>query len=298
MRTAAVILNWNGAALTGAAARSVDGQVGALYLVDNGSDPTDRAALEQTARELDARFLPLHHNLGYAGGNNAGISAAMSDGHDAVLILNNDVVVQPGAVQRLVRRLEERPTVAACAPLVVSHETGKVFHSHCDLDLADGSFGWQDYGRAPRDVNDDPRPTGYVSGEAILMRADAIRECGAFDERFFLTFEDTEWSARVRRAGWVLETCPAAVVVHHHSATMGDSTSAFYLSRNYPLFLHVAIHVPLPIAFARGTRFAGGMLVARLRRRNWHGVRGVLRGWAASGAALMRAAGGILYTLG
>jgi GT2 family glycosyltransferase len=293
MRTAAVILNWNRAALTGAAARTVREQVDALYVVDNASAATDRARVERLASELDGRFVALADNLGYAGGNNAGIRAALAADYDAILVLNNDVLVRSDAVGLLVGRLEENPRVAACAPLVLSHDTGRVFHSHCDLDLTSGSFGWHDYGRDADDVLRDPRPTGYVSGEAVLMRAEAIRECGAFDERFFLTFEDTEWSARVRRAGWKLETYPAAVVVHHHSATMGDATSAFYMSRNYPLFLHLAIGITPWAAFVRGTVFAWRMLRPRLRERNWRGVGGVIRGWKASVPALARIVGGI-----
>jgi GT2 family glycosyltransferase len=282
MRTAAVILNWNGAGLTRAAAESVCEHVGAVYLVDNASHPADAAAVEELASELGATYLPLERNRGYAGGNNAGIRAAMNSGAEAILVLNNDVRVSDGAVEALVERLQAEGGLAACAPLVVSPDTGDLFHSHCDLNLVTGDFGWRDFGRALHEVPEGPRQTGYVSGEAVLMRAEAVRQCGGFDERFFLTFEDTEWSARVRRAGWMLETCPEAVVVHHHKATMGDGISAFYMSRNYPLFLHLAIGVPWPVALLRGAGFAGRIVLASARRRNWQGVRGAVRGCKAS----------------
>jgi GT2 family glycosyltransferase len=264
------------------AARSVREQVDALYLVDNGSYPADAAAVEELATDVGATYLPLEQNRGYAGGNNAGIWAAVTAGAEAILVLNNDVRVSTGAVEILVKRLQAEPRLAACAPLVLSHDTGKVFHSHCDLDLDTGDFGWREFGRSPSEVPKAPRPTGYVSGEAVLMRAEAVRQCGGFDERFFLTFEDTEWSARVRRTGWLLETCPAATVVHHHKATMGDGSSAYYMCRNYPLFLHVALDVPPPIALARGAAFAGRVLLGSARRRNWQGVRGALQGWTAA----------------
>jgi GT2 family glycosyltransferase len=290
VKTAAVILNWNRAGLTRIAAESVREQVDAVYLVDNGSATADAAAVAKLAAELGGKLVPLDENRGYAGGNNAGIMAAIECGFDAILVLNNDVVVTPGAVGPLVQRLEESPRLGACAPLVISHDTGNLFHSHCELDLTNGSFGWQDYGRPLAEVSHEPRPTGYVSGEAVLMRTEAIRECGAFDERFFLTFEDTEWSARVRRAGWTLEAVPASTVVHHHKATMGDATSAFYMSRNYPLFLHLAFEIRPLVAFARGTGFSSSALLAALRRRNWNMARGTFRGWTASAATVARAA--------
>ena len=292
MTTAAVILNWNRAALTDEAARSAHDQVDALYLVDNDSAPDDAAQVERLARELRAVFLRLEANRGYAGGNNAGIAAALDAGHDRILVLNNDVVVRPGAVAVLEERLSARPGVAACAPVVVSRETGEVLHTTCELDLASGRFGWLDHRTSAAEIDAEPRSTGYISGEAFLVRAEVVRECGMFDERFFLTFEDTEWSARVRRAGWGLETCGAAVVEHHHSATMGGVASAFYKTRNYPLFLHLALGVPAPVALLRGTGFALRGLAYQLKRRRWApALKGVARGWAASAPMLARAGG-------
>lgn len=290
MRTAAVILNWNRARLTAETARSVRDQVDAVYLVDNCSARADAELVERLAAELGAAFLALDGNYGYAGGNNAGIAAALADGHDAILVLNNDVIVSPGAVEILRGRLAARPELAACAPLVVAHETGRVLHSDCELDLASGRLGWSDHGRPAAEVADGSRPTGYVSGEAFLARAEALRACGMFDERFFLTFEDTEWSVRVRRAGWELETSPDAVVVHRHSATMGRVGAAYYQSRNYPLFLHLALGVPRPLALARGAVFACRAVLYNGKRRNWTVVlKGVLRGLAASVPNLARA---------
>jgi len=292
MTTAAVILNWNRAALTDAASRSVRDQVAALYLVDNHSDAADAAQVERLARELACAFLRLDANRGYAGGNNAGVAAALENGHDAILVLNNDVVVRPGAVAVLEERLRERPGLAACAPVVVSCETGDVLHTICELDLESGRFGWLDHRASAAEIVREPQPTGYVSGEAFLVRAEVVRECGMFDERFFLTFEDTEWSARVRRAGWSLETCGAAIVEHHHGATMGGVASAFYKTRNYPLFLHVALDVPVPVALLRGTGFALRGLAYQLKRRRWSAaLNGVVRGWAASAPTLAKAGG-------
>lgn len=292
MTTAAVILNWNGAALTAEAARSVRDQVDAVFIVDNCSAPADADAARRLAQEIGAEFLRLDANYGYAGGNNAGIAAALDAGHDAILVINNDVVVHAGAVAALAARLADRDDLAACAPLVVSHDTGAVLHSSCRLDLESGRFAWCETGSSAEAISPQPRPTDYVSGEAFLVRASVLRECGAFDERFGLTFEDGEWSVRVRRAGWALETCPSAVVAHHHSASMGGIGSAFYQSRNYPLFLYVAIGLAPPRALARGAAFAIGVALRRLEGRNWAALRGAVRGFATGVLMLGRAVAG------
>ena len=77
MTTAAVILNWNRAALTGEAARSVRGQVDGLYLVDNDSAPDDAARVERLAGELDGVFL----RLGGPGASSAGAAQVSGGGH-------------------------------------------------------------------------------------------------------------------------------------------------------------------------------------------------------------------------
>jgi GT2 family glycosyltransferase len=60
-----------------------------------------------------------------------------------------------------------------------------------------------------------------LSGAAILVRREVIKDVGGFDERFHMYAEDDEWCLRIARAGWLLVFEPAAVVMHHggHAAS-------------------------------------------------------------------------------
>jgi GT2 family glycosyltransferase len=237
VKIAAVILNWNQAAMTEKAAMSVLDDVDSVYLVDNGSRLDDRDCLERFSRAAAMTFLGNDTNLGYAGGNNVGIRRALSDGCDAVLVMNNDATACTGAVQALADRLQTVPHVGVVSPTVVDVPSGRVLHTACRLDLENGRAGWEDGGISLEDVQPAPRPTGYVSGEAFLARTAVFRECGVFDERFFCYYEDVEWSVRVRRSGWELEVVPSAVFGHVGGGSGAGLDGAFYRARNSPLFL-------------------------------------------------------------
>ena len=92
MKVAAVVLSWNGREDTLACLRSLEAEGADVIVVDNASE--DGSAEAVTEVEL----IRNPQNLGYAGGMNVGIRAALQRGADAVLLLNNDVVVEPGAV--------------------------------------------------------------------------------------------------------------------------------------------------------------------------------------------------------
>lgn len=237
MRTVAVILNWNQAELAERAAMSVMQEVDDVYLVDNGSRNEDRHRLERFACETALTFLATDANLGYAGGNNRAIRHALSEGCDAILVVNSDAVAYAGAVSSLVARLRVAPQVGVVAPTVVCIPQGHVLHTSCRLDLDSGEAAWEDTGISLNDVNPLPRPTDYVSGEAFLARAEVFRECGAFDERFFCYYEDVEWSVRARRVGWRLEAVPSAIFGHVGGGSSIGRSGAFYRARNSLLFL-------------------------------------------------------------
>ena len=97
MRVTAVVLSWNGREDTLACLRSLEGEDVEVIVVDNASE--DRTAEAVTGVEL----IRNERNLGYAGGMNVGIRRALERGADAVLLLNNDVEVEPGAIAALAR---------------------------------------------------------------------------------------------------------------------------------------------------------------------------------------------------
>ena len=105
-----IILNWNGCDDTIAcvrSARALRDVETRILVVDNGS--TDNSLPRLRAEFPDLWLLETGANLGYAGGNNAGIEAAIGSGAEFVWLLNNDTTVDSGALAALVAALKQRP---------------------------------------------------------------------------------------------------------------------------------------------------------------------------------------------
>ncbi|MDQ3849456.1 MAG: glycosyltransferase family 2 protein [Actinomycetota bacterium] len=286
MDVAAIILTWNEAQLTKAAARSVLPAVSVVYVVDNGSC---RAVTEELAAFCVATGSVLvrnDENLGYAGGNNRGISRALAAGHEGLLIMNNDAAACPGAVELLVSRLGAAPGVGVVAPTVVAAGSGEVLHTHCSLDEATGRARWEERGIGRAEIDPSPRRTGYAGGEAFLARAEVFGHCGGFDEGYSYYFEDVEWSLRVRRAGWELETVPSAVFTHVVGATMPSVPGLFHRARSRSLFLRRALGHSRWGALRRSAP-VDLVVVGSLVRHGqiWPALRGEVAGWIAGIAA-------------
>jgi hypothetical protein len=107
------------------------------------------------------------------------------------------------------------------------------------------------------------------SGGAALLRLDAVRAIGGFPTRFFLYYEDTDLSWRLRLAGWDIRYEPAAVVHHAHSATVDQSSDrfAFFNERNRLLMLTRCAPAPRVLrALVRFLLTTGSLTLTRLRR--------------------------------
>jgi GT2 family glycosyltransferase len=278
---AAVILNWNQACLTLECVASVRSEVDHVYVVDNGSDPRDRALLSGL-KDDRTTLIVNHENLGYAGGCNIGVEGALVAGFKAVLVMNNDAFPDPGSVRLLADRLDTAPWVGAVGPTVVQRHTRKVLHAWCSLDERTGRARWSETGAEYETLGIMPVPTGYLSGEAMLIRSEVIRKVGMFEPRYFCYYEDVDWSIRASRAGWRLEVVPQAVFEHVVGATSAGNIGNYYRARNLPLMLRTTCGRGRPAAFILSLPtellWFGALL---RRRRSALAFRGVLGGWLA-----------------
>jgi hypothetical protein len=184
-----------------------------LIVVDNG----DRAADRLKGRPLD--LIVMGANLGYAGGMNAGIDRALDGGADHVLVLNDDVVVEPGFVVALVAELATDARIGAVQPKLLYDDGDPPIVNSVGVELGHDGAG--------RDIGigepDGPtfmatREIELFTGGAVLLRAEFLRAVGRFDERYFLYYEDIDLGLRGRKAGWTFRCVPASVVHHRGSA--------------------------------------------------------------------------------
>ena len=197
-----------------------------MFVADNGS--TDGTL--DLVSHFDVTVVRNHDNLGYAAGNNRGVDAALAAGCDPVMVLNNDTVVTPEAIERLVAVLHARPELGAVSPVM---RTGEAIWFSGSRELSSGVV-----------IQTTTGATGVVEvpaliGVCIVARRAVWTDVGGFDERYFLIWEDIEWSRRARRGGWVLGVVAASTIHHdvgHSFASTAPGLGAFYYLRNGLLY--------------------------------------------------------------
>lgn len=284
---AAVIPNWNQAELTRRCVAALHPQVDQIFVVDNHSEPEDIARLHTLARD-GLTIISSGRNGGYAAGCNLGVEAAIRTGVDTVLVMNNDAFPDPGSVRVLRERLEMDRGLAAVGPAVVRCGTREVLHAACRLDLPWGRSRWPDRGATLDALDSTPVETDYLSGEAMLIRAAAVRDIAMFDERYFCYYEDVDWSLRARRSGWKLEVCPAAVFEHVLGGSDAGHVGVYLRARNLPLFLRVACGRRRAMALLLSAPAEMLAFASLLRRRRVDlAFRAVIGGWL-SGVVMRR----------
>ncbi|MEM6305524.1 MAG: glycosyltransferase family 2 protein [Pseudomonadota bacterium] len=240
-RLLVIILNYRTAQMTLRAAEAALADMpegGELVLVDNASGDGSARVLQEeiTARgwavEGRVRLILSNANGGFGAGNNLGLKAAMSDGTrpDFFYVLNSDAFLDPGCIAALLAHLHAHPKAAFAASHVrgedgVAHTTAFRFPS------VQGEFeGAARIGVISRflarAVVAPPLPqeaarVDWAAGASVLMRAEALRDIGLFDETFFLYFEETDLMKRAARKGWQTWYVPQARVVHIGSVSTG-----------------------------------------------------------------------------
>ena len=230
-RVAVVVLNWNHLEETRACLRSVFAARGdqAVILVDNASDE-DPAELVREFPRL--RLARQSRNLGYAGGNNAGLRLAFEAGADYVLILNNDVVIEPDMIVELLDVAERYPRACFVTARVLQPDSDRAYWDGGIIDWARGDV-WHTSEQLPR--RDGIVESQWSNGCALLVRAVAAKQIGLMDDSLFLYYEDVDWSARATLAGWQHLVALKAVCTHGVSKSTGGMqapASRFYFARN------------------------------------------------------------------
>ena len=218
---AVVIPSWNSASLLPDCLGSLVGQGADLevLVVDNGS--TD-GTLEYL-REQVVRHVALPRNLGFAAAVNRGVAKTTAP---AVLVLNADAVLEPGAVARLLDALEADPELGGAQPRILQLEQGggrnidsARLYSAGQALTADGRGYELGAGEAQADRYLQPREVFGVCGAACLLRRRLFDEVGGYDERYFSFYEDVDLNVRGRIAGWRFAYVPNAVAWHLGNAS-------------------------------------------------------------------------------
>ncbi|MFH1292468.1 MAG: glycosyltransferase family 2 protein [bacterium] len=196
-----------------------------LVVVYNPPKSDEHSACCYIREQIDKRIMNLPHavvleqatNLGFVGGNNAGMRWAMDHGCDLVFLHNGDGDLDGRAIEELAKAMDVNEKIGAVQSLVLLdpekhliNTAGNNFHYL--------GFGYCGLYRQPRESlsSDEVQEVGYLSGSAMMMRIDLLKEYGLWDEDLFIYHDDLEYSLRLQSLGYKTVMAPKSVFYHQY----------------------------------------------------------------------------------
>jgi len=224
-----VIPNYNGREWLPALFESLARQAGLnpeILVVDNGSTDGSGEVIPE-----GVRFLSLDRNYGFAFAVNRGIEQA---GSPLIFLVNNDVVLEPDALTRLVRYLKTHSDCEFVQPKMKFLHEPTVINNAGDMWSVFGLALQRGFGEEDRGQYDRIEEIFAPTGGAVLYRKSVFDRIGLFDERYFAYVEDVDLGFRMRLAGMRGVLLPESVVYHGFQYTTRriSGFSRYYVMRN------------------------------------------------------------------
>lgn len=240
-RVAVIVVHYNGEDVSRLALASLSNMTYAnfeLVLLDNGSTDGSGERLRQAFPAVThLRFEP---NAGASAGYAHGLAWGIARGFDHVLLLNNDLEVEPSLLDELVAVMEREPRIGCVGPKTYYHgERPYLWSAGGDLRFREAVTRERGMGDADRGQYERDEEVGYVNGCAILIRREAALAAGNWDPLFFICVDDADFCTRVKAAGFQCWYAHRAVVDHMVSRTTGGYTAG----RNFRLGRSTGIYV-------------------------------------------------------
>jgi rhamnosyltransferase len=287
-RATSIVLNWRQPDLTVSCVRQLltsDYPNHHVVVVDNGSE--DGSLGQLTAQLPEATVIGSHTNRGFSAGCNLGLRHALEEGSEIVGLVNNDLVLERGAVSAAVAALQENPQygcvtgkIYAGEPNVIWQAGGHVDHFRI-MGIARG-LGEHDHGQF-----DVPGTTEWASGAMCMFRSSVLEEIGLLPEEYFFGQEEWDFSTSIIRHGHEIGYVPTYVGTHRSCSSYktNPALNSYGAVRNRHLYAEKYLR-PWQYQLWRAAFYAHLRLVMarKLRSRGTHDqipvhVRGMLLGW-------------------
>lgn len=247
---AIVILNYNTASLLRDCLRSIRSNQHALQVevivVDNAS--SDESIAVMRTEFPDVRLIVNPTNIGYSAGNNVALRALGFDPQQPlplealpryVLLLNPDTILPPTTLAKMVRFMDEHPTIGVAGPRVRRPDGSLDRACRRSFPTPQVSFyrmtGLSRLFPKSRRFNaynleylpeESVHPVDSVVGAYMQVRREAILQVGLLDERFFMYGEDLDWAKRIKDAGWEVWYNGAVEIIHVKEAASSQSSKS------------------------------------------------------------------------
>lgn len=208
-----------------------------FLVIDSGSREEELRSVQDL--KGDNVMVVSRENIGYARAVNEGIRNARGD---VVLITNPDVLYKPGSIGSMLDALSRLPRCGAVAPKTW-WDKGMTFLLPFNELVTPYSVARTEFMKVSRTagkmiqkrwvkkalgywLSEKPLDQKMLSGACIMTTRRVLDEIGGFDDSFRLYFEDTDWSLRVRKAGYRLYFVPTAHIVHYYNQSAKQDMQA------------------------------------------------------------------------
>ncbi|PLX13796.1 MAG: dTDP-Rha--alpha-D-GlcNAc-pyrophosphate polyprenol alpha-3-L-rhamnosyltransferase [Marinilabiliales bacterium] len=207
-----------------------------VIIIDNNSTEDDPKIIKEKFPNII--FIENPINYGFAAGNNFGLMRARGE---YVMLLNNDVEVPPGFLEPLVNKLEKNKSIGAVSPLIkFYYQPDTIQYAGYTpinpITMRNASIGYweKDKGQYKED-----KETAYTHGAAMMVPMRVIKEIGLMSYIFFLYYEEADWCARIKKAGYKNYYVGSTFVYHKESVSTGriSALKIYYQNRNRIVFM-------------------------------------------------------------
>jgi GT2 family glycosyltransferase len=206
-----------------------------IFVVDNDSQNDNPDVIKE--QFPDITLLKTEKNLGFAGGNNVALPHCKGK---YILLINNDTEVDPNFLEPMVNLLESNSKIGMVSPRVqYFYSPGIIqfagYTSFNFITIRNFSIG---YSQKDRGQFNNTSESGSIFGAAMLVPLTVIEDVGMMADIFFLYYEEHDWAAHIREAGYSLYYQGNSLVYHKESLSTGKDSpfKAYYLTRGRILF--------------------------------------------------------------
>ena len=208
-----------------------------IIVIDNASVPALDTVVDQHQYPR-LRLIRTESNAGFTGGNNAGIAEARGD---YFFIVNNDTELTPTLIGELLRPFATNNRVGVTCPKIRFFDAPTIiqYAGYNPMNMYTGTATPVGHNQPDGSRYDQPGPTHFAHGCAMMVSRAVVDKVGRFADRFFLYYEELDWSKRIRDAGFLIYYQPSGAILHKESVSVGQHNplKTYYLTRNRILFM-------------------------------------------------------------
>ena len=207
-----------------------------IYFIDNSDNFNSQKIINKYIngfRLINYEYIKSNENYGVAKGNNIGISNALIDGCDSIILLNNDIeFYDPEIFEKIVLLSNNHDIIFT---KILYFNTNIIWYSGGYISRIFGNGIHKDINKADDNISKNVEYTEYGPTCFVLINAKVFNRIGLMDEKYFVYYDDLDFISRANKAKITSIYDPSLRIYHNVSSSTGGGRSLFslfYNSRN------------------------------------------------------------------